>query len=502
MASQFLPTANCTSSMTIRQRAMRSRLCSRSRAIVSVFSAMPRGFYGGAGRVARHARGPSAFDGTPRAALIAFNEPNAVRIAPCRHLVRAVNDRPHRIFRNVAETLGFAAAGGLTLGLLGMPAGFLSGSILAVAGASLAGRPMLIPTPLMRILLVLIGISLGAVVTPETLHGMATYPLSIAALIVGHGRASVSAGAAYLRAVHGWDTVTAYLAAAPGGLSQVMALAVELDADVRAIAIVQTVRVVIIAVGLPAALALLGLVGHATRSLGGSFNPAQLDELAILVVASTVAAIIAYRIRFPGGLLFGAMLTSAALHGSGLIHVVMPWWATNTVMIAFGAVTGSRFANTPLRMLLHFVGAAFGSFAVAVTITAIFAAGLVGMLSLPMAEVMIAYAPGAVDAMMLLALALNLDPVYVGAHHLTRIFFVSLTMPLVARRNRAPRKLPDDAPKPQRLSRRSSSRRFKISAIEVVRLYSAAIACLRVGSSSRSHTSTSASASRSISTSS
>ena len=47
---------------------------------------------------------------------------------------------------------------------------------------------------------------------------------------------------------------------------------------------------------------------------------------------------------------------------------------------------------------------------------------------------MIAFAPGSVDAMMLLALALNLDPVYVGAHHLTRIFFVSLTMPLVARR--------------------------------------------------------------------
>jgi uncharacterized membrane protein AbrB (regulator of aidB expression) len=46
---------------------------------------------------------------------------------------------------------------------------------------------------------------------------------------------------------------------------------------------------------------------------------------------------------------------------------------------------------------------------------------------------MIAFAPGSVDAMMLLALALNLDPVYVGAHHLTRIFFVSLTMPLVAR---------------------------------------------------------------------
>ena len=47
--------------------------------------------------------------------------------------------------RHLAETLAFAAAGGLTLGLIGMPAGFLSGSILAVAAASLAGRPMLIP---------------------------------------------------------------------------------------------------------------------------------------------------------------------------------------------------------------------------------------------------------------------------------------------------------------------------------------------------------------------
>jgi membrane AbrB-like protein len=349
------------------------------------------------------------------------------------------------IFRHVAETLGFAAAGGLTFGLLGMPAGFLSGAILAVAGAALAGRPMLIPTPLMRILLVLIGISLGAMVTPDILHGMATYPLSIAALIVAMACISFS-GAFYLRVVHGWDTITAYLAAAPGGLSQVMALAVELDADVRAIAIVQTVRVVIIAVGLPAALALLGLVGDATRSVGGPFNPALLNELAILVVASTTAAIIAFRVRFPGGLLFGAMLTSAALHGSGLIHVAMPWWATITVMIAFGAVTGARFANTPVRMLLQFIGAAFGSFAAAVTITSIFAVGLVTMLSLPVAEVMIAFAPGAVDAMMLLALALNLDPVYVGAHHLTRIFFVSLSMPLIARRHRRKPKLPDDKP--------------------------------------------------------
>ena len=131
------------------------------------------------------------------------------------------------IARNVAETLVFAAIGGLTLGLLRVPAGFLSGSILMVAAASLAGRPMLMPMVPMRILLVLIGISLGAVVTPATLNGMAAYPMSIAVLLAAMICISVS-GAAYLRVVHGWDKMTAYLAAAPGGLSQVMGLAAEL----------------------------------------------------------------------------------------------------------------------------------------------------------------------------------------------------------------------------------------------------------------------------------
>jgi uncharacterized protein len=354
-----------------------------------------------------------------------------------------------QLLGHIAETLCFAVVGGLTFGLIGVPAGYLSGSIVVVAAASLAGRPMTIPTPLMRAIFVFIGISLGAVVTPATLHGMAAYPLSIAVLIVAMSIVGV-VGGGYLRAVHGLDKDTAYLAAAPGGLSQVMAIAAEVGADLRAIAIVQTMRVVIVAVGLPAGLALFGLVRGATRGVGGPFNPDQLGELAILVIASTLVAIIAHRIKFPGGLLFGAMVTSAALHGSGLVHVVMPWWAANTAMLALGAVTGSRFANTPVPLLLKFIAAAFGSFAVAVAIASVFAFALISVAPLHIAEVMIAFAPGSVDAMMLLALALHLDPVYVGAHHLTRIFLVSLAMPLLARRSARRHKPKHELPPQQR----------------------------------------------------
>jgi membrane AbrB-like protein len=311
------------------------------------------------------------------------------------------------ILRRLAETLAIAAIGGGALGLAGLPAGYLSGSILLVAAAALAGRPLLMPQLLTRCIFVLVGISLGAVETPATLHGMATYPLSIAVLIVAMICISI-AGTAYLMLVHRWDLLSAYLASSPGGLSQVLVVAAELGAELRSIAIVQSMRVVIIAVGLPAGLSLLGLAGHAARRSSGPWSPALAGELAILVAVSAVVALIAFRVRFPGGLLFGAMFASAALHGSGLIHAVVPPWVANTAMVALGAVVGARFANTPLRLLANYLGAAFGSFAVAVTIAAVFAAVLLRLL--------------------------HLDPVYVGAHHVTRIILVSATMPMVARR--------------------------------------------------------------------
>lgn len=338
-----------------------------------------------------------------------------------------------RVSARTVETLALAIAGGLALGLTGVPGGYLSGAILVVATAALAGRPMLVPLPAMRTIFVLLGISLGSVMTPEMLRGLGKYPLSIVVLLAAMSCVGVAC-AAYLQIVHKWDRVSAYLASAPGGMSQVLAVAAEVGADLRAVAIVQSMRVVIVAIGLPSGLSLLGLASHVSRPTGSPLTLASLDEFGILAVAAVVGAIIFHRLRFPGGLLFGAMFASGALHGTDLVHFVLPWWATNTAAIALGGVIGARFTDMPMRLFMNFIGAAFGSFAIAVAIAAAFAAVVIELMALPVPEVMIAFAPGSVDAMMLLALALHLDPVYVGAHHVVRIFFVALAMPYMVKR--------------------------------------------------------------------
>ena len=82
--------------------------------------------------------------------------------------------------------------------------------------------------------------------------------------------------------------------------------------------------------------------------------------------------------------------------------------------------------------MLRYLGAGLGAFAVSLVVAGAIGASLTALMPLPISEMIVAYAPGAVDAMMILALALHLDPVFVGAHHLTRVLVVSLGLPVLA----------------------------------------------------------------------
>ena len=78
---------------------------------------------------------------------------------------------------------------------------------------------------------------------------------------------------------------------------------------------------------------------------------------------------------------------------------------------------------------------------------------LTTLMSVPIADAVVAFAPGAQDTMMVLALALHLDPVFVGALHLSRFLLVSLLVPFLAHRmqqgpQKAKRERPPGAGRP------------------------------------------------------
>src|SRR6267154_396520 len=159
---------------------------------------------------------------------------------------------------NVLETLAIGTAGGVLFVLAGLPGGLISGAMIAVGTAAIAGRPLTMPPVLTQAVLVLLGISLGSLVSRQLLQHISAYPLTIGLLAMATF-CSTFGSSLYLQRFHRWDQTSALLAGSPGALSQIIILAAEKGADVPAIAVVQTVRVIILTAGLPLLLALTGI---------------------------------------------------------------------------------------------------------------------------------------------------------------------------------------------------------------------------------------------------
>jgi len=140
-------------------------------------------------------------------------------------------------------------------------------------------------------------------------------------------------------------------------------------------------------------------------------------------------ALLLRAINFPASWMFGAMLGSSVMHGAGWVEGGVPQWAYLTALIGIGILIGTRFGKIKPRTILSHIAAALGSFAVAIAISAVFVAAIALITHVKFSDIVVAFAPGAMDAMLALALTLHVDPVFVGAHHLSRFIFVSIATP-------------------------------------------------------------------------
>jgi hypothetical protein len=327
---------------------------------------------------------------------------------------------------NVLETLAIGTIGGVLFVLAGLPGGLISGAMIAVGIAAMMGRPLTMPPILTQTVLVLLGISLGSLMSRQLLQHISAYPVTIALLALATF-CTTFGSSFYLQRVHGWDRTSAFLAGSPGALSQITLLAIEKGADVSAIAVVQTMRVILLTAALPLLVTLTGITSSPSPTL--AIAVASPLGLAGLIGASVATALLLRMAKFPASWMFGAMIGSSVLHGAGLIEGGLPSWMRAIALVGIGTLIGSRFARMQSRTLFSHVYAALGSFAIALVVTAIFVAVIALTTNVRLADVLVAFAPGAMDAMLALALTLHIDPIFVGAHHLSRFVFVTIATP-------------------------------------------------------------------------
>jgi membrane AbrB-like protein len=325
-----------------------------------------------------------------------------------------------------AIMLGVSACGGLAFASIGLPAAWLSGGMIAVALLAAANRAVPLAAGPRGAALVFAGVGLGSGVTPAMLGSLSQYPASLAILAFALVAITFSA-TAYLGRLPGWTRETAFFAALPGALSLTLTLAATHGADLRRVAVVQVLRVFVLIAVLPPLIGTTLVQGP--PPVIRSFDPPVL--LLLIAILGYLAGRTLEHFGVATGMLLGAILVSGLAHASGWAPGRLPLWFQISGQVLVGAWTGSRFVGFDWNLLVHSLKAAFGAFLIAFMVAAACAGLATFLLAIPYAETLVAFAPGALEAMTILAFALGLDPLYVGAHHLARFFLIALLLPIV-----------------------------------------------------------------------
>jgi len=331
--------------------------------------------------------------------------------------------------------------------LLRMPLPWMLGAMAATAAASIAGLPVAMLRSLRTVMVVVLGVMLGSAFTPEILARAGEWLLTLAGLFV-YIVATGGVTYVYFRRVAGYGPITAFFTAMPGGLNEMILVGSAMGGDERLISLTHGARVLLVVFALVFG---FRLFGDFSPSGTAGVNPGLLAiapvDLAILAVCGLIGALLARMARLPAGPLLGAMILSALAHLLGLTASRPPSELVAVAQVVVGAAVGCRFAGVPVRMVATTAAHAAVGSVLMVAVAAILGGLLYAVTDIPLSALLLAYAPGGLAEMSLVAIALGLDAAFVATHHVVRIAIVVTLAPTFFRIVGGRRGLPAEAPR-------------------------------------------------------
>lgn len=324
-------------------------------------------------------------------------------------------------------TIAIAALGGGVATLLGLPAGWLMGAALGVTAAAMAGVKVLMPDRLRDVVFVLIGMSMGASVAPDSLQLLASWPISLAGLVI-ELVLIISLTGWMLARVFRLDPGTAYLSSFPGHLSFVMGIAAAGVGDARQIVIIQVIRILMLTIAVPLGATILP-VAHFTPPVPSSYL--SIWQLLALAAACVAVGLVFIRLKIPAGFVLGAMAAATAAKLAGLYTEAMPVPLTIVAFVLTGALIGSRFSGITRREFLTAAKGGLIATGMTVGIVSVVTWIVSLLVDMPYGQLWLGLSPGALEGMGALGIALGYDTAFIAAHHVIRLLLLSFAIPAV-----------------------------------------------------------------------
>jgi len=352
----------------------------------------------------------------------------APEVNPVRRLTRA--DLP--IF---ARTVAIAFIGGAIFNALNLPLPWMLGAMMATGSVTLMRIETNMDVRLRTLMIVVLGVLLGSAFSPEILDRAALWPITLISL-AGYVLLSTVTGYFYFR-LAGFEPKTAFFSGVPGGLNEMVTLTGAMGGDERQVSVAHTTRIFLVVMILPFLFRLIEDFEPGLRTFSGDGAPFTIIDVVILAGSAVVGLYAARMLRLPAPHLTGPMVASAAVHLIGLTQASPPVIVVALAQILLGASVGARFAGLTYRDLGRVLRLGGIATVILLVISGVFAVGLNALTGIPFASLVLAFSPGGLTEMSLVALALNVDTAFVATHHIVRITVVVMLVPFLFKFMRA-----------------------------------------------------------------
>jgi len=333
----------------------------------------------------------------------------------------------------IALALSIGAVGGFVFTKLTMPLPWMLGAMLFNTVAALMKAPVAPPVKIRPGMVLVLGVLLGSGFTPDMLDRAGQWVTSLGLLAV-YIAAVGAAVVPFYMIVGGFDRTTAYFSGMPGGLQEMLTIGHAMGGNDRMIALTHASRILLVVFAVAFWFRLVEGLEMGDRSrFGVSILDVAPIDLLILAACGAVGWPLARLLRFPAPMLVGPMLVSAAVHLAGLTASKPPIELVNFAQLILGTIIGCRFLGTELREFRRVILLSLGATGVMMAVTALFTWIVSHLSHIDSILVLLAYSPGGLAEMSLVALALQADVAYVAMHHTVRIALVVIGAPLVFR---------------------------------------------------------------------
>ena len=312
-----------------------------------------------------------------------------------------------------------------------IPLAWMIGPMIATSIAALSGLKIVMPKLALSSILIILGLHIGNYIDQSLFNQMLDWIWTTLIMLI-YIIVSIFIVSKYLQKFSGYQEKASIFSAAPGALGPLIILAEYEKSDLSQVATSHLIRLIIIITVFP----LIIVTSSDQESLNISkfdyMNQNHLDLL-WLFLSSLFLIFVFSKLRVPAALLSGTLVASGILQVTEIASYKLPDPTINFCLLILGASVGCRFANKTLSEVANNSLHSLVATAILV-ILGLFAAFIANFfVENNLLTLILAFCPGGIYEVAVIAIAFDLEPDFVAFHHIIRLLFILFTVPIFLR---------------------------------------------------------------------